>query len=96
MAARIYERKKVGLHGGTTASGSENLAISRVLAKYLTDVVQPQNVIPLELASMLPCCDVRDLLINSSGGHVTRDMLGETIDGKSMENTSAWCKYWTQ
>ena len=60
-------------------SASEMMSVGPVVRKWLLDVVKPKGVCPAQVASLLLCIDVMDLLVHVNSGRVTPAMLADAI-----------------
>ena len=60
-------------------SASEMLSVGPVVRKWLEDVVKPTGVCAAQVASLLLCIAVMDLLIQTNSGRVTPAMLAAAI-----------------
>ena len=55
------------------------LSVGPVVRKWLEDVVKPKGVCPAQVASLLLCISVMDLLVQVNSGNVTPAMLANAI-----------------
>ena len=60
-------------------SASELLSVGPVVRKWLLDVIKPKNICPAQVASILLCIDVMDLLVEGSTGCTSPAMLADAM-----------------
>ena len=60
-------------------SASELLSVGPVVRKWLEDVIKPKNICPAQVASLLLCIAVMDLLLRVNTGCISPEMLGDAM-----------------
>ena len=60
-------------------SASEMLSVGPVVRKWLEDVIKPKGICPAQVASMLLCIAVMDLLLQVNTGCISPAMLADAI-----------------
>ena len=72
----MRKREKDVLPAG---SASELLSVGPVVRKWLLDVIKPKNICPAQVASILLCIDVMDLLVEVNTGCISPAMLADAM-----------------
>ena len=67
--------RKRGKDVPPAGSASELLSVGPVVRKWLLDVIKPKNICPAQVASILLCIDVMDLLVEVNTGCISPAML---------------------